>query len=107
LLQARVGRADELADRRREDRDGDQHEDEDARRQRHLVLLEAAPEQLQRRPRGDRRVAGDDLVDAAVFGVQEIRAARTRAHKTYLVPRPGCETYSDTPPAGIEPASRA
>ena len=68
-------RADELADRRREDRRDDQQHDERQGGQRHLVLAKAPPEELQRRPRGHRRVARDDRVDAVVLGVQQIAGA--------------------------------
>ena len=60
-LLVRRRRADELADQRREDRDEDQQHDEGQRGERDLVLAKAAPEELQRRARGDWRLAGDDL----------------------------------------------
>ena len=56
------GRADELEDQRREDRRrGSAATMKRQRDQRDLVLAEAPPEQLQRRARGHRRLAGDDL----------------------------------------------
>ena len=41
---------------------------------------EAPPEQLHRRARGNRLLARDDLVEAAVFRVQEVAGASARAH---------------------------
>ena len=54
VLVVRAGGADELDDQRREDRREHQEHDEDPRRERHLVLLQPAPEQLQRRAGRDR-----------------------------------------------------
>ena len=81
-LHVRRGRAEQLRDRAGERRAHDQGDDEAERPQRDLVAPQAAPEQLQRRPRGDRRATRDDLVDAGVLGVQQIAGACTRAHAT-------------------------
>ena len=63
------------------------------RGQRDLVLAEAAPEELQRRTRSDRRLTGDDLVDAAVLGVQQIAGASSRT-QIDCSPRVGCSPNS-------------
>ena len=68
---------EDLADQRPEDRGQDQQDDEAERDERDLVLAKAAPEELQGRASGDRRLAGDDLINAMILGVQQI-AARSR-----------------------------
>ncbi len=63
VLRLRIGRAEDRDDHRREDRHEDQGDDEAQRRHRDLVAAQPAPEELERRARGDRRLARAAALD--------------------------------------------
>ena len=69
-----------LRDRAGEDRHEDQDDDEAQGDQRDLVPTEAPPEQLERRARGNGRLAADHRVEARVLRVQKVACAGARAH---------------------------
>jgi hypothetical protein len=107
ILLVRARQPGQFDDQRREDRDDDQQQDEGSCSLRDAITAKAAPEQLQRRARGDFRTAVEQVergvgreqlggACAHVSWLSSSRASSADKHRTYKFDTHGWPTCSTT-----------